>query len=217
MNYTGAIFPLNIWPLSQMVPPQVRPHHPEIIVSLGYGVTGGPNPQLSRATAQSMRLAVEWANKFPSAIIMFGNSSHTLHDGGKREEELKFQLLDILRFPRSRVVSVGPIDNSISEMRAVGDEMIHRLKVADWWPEEILLITVAVHHAADVWRRDPNINSVGRLSLQYVDDPGYQRDHILKNQQSGFRWLLANVMRTVAVISPLPLEWLAKRGVHKTA
>ncbi len=218
----GTIFPFWLWPLSHMIPKQVRPKNPLFIVSLGYGVTGGDRPRLARATAQSLLKAVNVARRFPHAFIIFGNSSHTLNDGGVLEEQLKYKMLDLLGFPHDHVISAGPIDNTVNEMRAIRDKMRTRLKELSH--VEVLLITVPIHGAVDVWQRDPMIKEIGRLSLQYVKDPGYQRDSILKNQRTALRWLVANVARNALIFlaclflgDKKGLDWVAKIGVHKVA
>jgi hypothetical protein len=201
------------WPFNQMIPVEIEPRDPKVIVSLGYGITEGPNPQLSEATKESLEIAIQWANHFPYAFVVFGNSSHTgLNDNGALEEQLKWKLVDELGFPRERVMSVGPITNTITEAEAV-----HKILVV---PEdtELLLITVAIHGAPFVYYQ---VFKKEWFSLQYIKDPGYQEDHALKNQKGAFRWLLATEIRNVLVLLfaafHIPLSPLAKIGVHKKA
>ena len=100
-----------------------KPIQPDVIVPLSYAML--PNA-LAFGTTQGIHAAYGWATQFPSAVVAFGNPSHCFPGSEIAEEREKMQLLQTLGLPEERIISGGPIQNTVTELRAVAAALKQR-------------------------------------------------------------------------------------------
>ena len=168
-----------------------KPIQPDVIVPLSYAML--PNA-LAFGTTQGIHAAYGWATQFPSAVVAFGNPSHCFPGSEIAEEREKMQLLQTLGLPEERIISGGPIQNTVTELRAVAAA----LKQRGIQPLEVLLVIESLHSRGGLYIAQ-RVFPGARISLKYSHATVWQPDHPFFFQQSRRNWFMANILRQVAL------------------
>jgi len=187
---------------------RVAPSNPDVIVPLDYAHS--KSGYISTMTRAGLVKATEALARYPEAVMVCGNSSHSYPGSEVKASLSKSRLLKEWTIPMDRVFDAGGIVNSVTEAFAIRTTL-HKNGIA---PKEILVITGPQHSrsALYIWQRVfPGV----RISLQHFVGPEWQPGHIFPSQRSGWVWARANVLRQVA-LRIMGLKWVAKRQ-HKPA
>jgi len=162
----------------------------DLIVPLGYGLDKLeelPDPSIKTLKAVA-RIAI-----LQGEVIAFASSNYFWAGSDEYENSLKIKYLLSLGVEKRVVVAKG-ITNSVTEARNILNSVIknnipHRriLVVCDW---------MHARGARIIWKK---IFPGSRILIVSVDGK-WDKHHVASLQQSSFRWLLACILRHVALI-----------------
>ena len=170
--------------------------NPEVIVPLSYAVKRNA---LTNGTRETLRTAIDYWEKFPTALLVFASSSHCFPGSEKTEERFKFEMLDQAVVSRESVLSCGPIVNTVTEAEAI----CRTLRETGKHLKNILLVTGIMHSRGVkyIWGKTlkkyfPDAKlAITVIPLEYE----YQKDHPLMLQRGPLRWIFANIARQVSL------------------
>src|SRR3989344_2980785 len=168
----------------------------DVIVALSYAVK---KDSLTDGTRETLKTAIEYVKRFPSALLVFANSSHCFLGSEKTEERFKLEMTYQAEIPRSSVISCGPIINTVTEAEAI----CRTLQRLEKQPKNILIITGTMHSrgARYIWSKMLKKYFPGaKLSVAVIPfEYEYQNDHPLVFQRGPIRWIFANIGRQLAL------------------
>ncbi len=174
-----------------------------LIVPLTYGTL---STHLTDGTKATTEIALQFLREVPRSYIMYCPCSHPHGDGGVYEKHYRSLVL----WRCSRYI-VGPMaDNTVDEALKIRDA----LKAKGLNPVTILLVSGEWHSrsARYVWGKvfpdcEILVTCIGHFKEVQVNHP-------LDNQRSVFRWIMANVLRHLA-LRILPLS-VVRRINHRS-
>ena len=171
---------------------ELNPWHPEVIVPLGYSTDRGG--RLSNATKAGLNYALYYAHEFPKSIVVFANDDICFLGSERRQQEQKLELIRNVRFDGNRVISVGPIQNTVTELMKV-KQALEEHGIA---PKELLLVTNRYHGASALYIATALWPGV-RIALRYSSGKVSQPDHELFFLRHEWTWILSNWIRYAAL------------------
>lgn len=171
-----------------------------MIVTFSYGVL--PD-RLADATKEGLLEALQYANRFPRAVVAFATCTHCFTGSEYVELGEKKKIIHEQSFPWSRVVVGAPVQNTVTELRAIKTALTKR----GVEPKEILLVVEAFHSRSARYITEKIFPGV-EISLVYSNTTGCQPDHPFSIQRHQWKYILVNVLRQIA-LRILGIEWMS--------
>lgn len=165
-----------------------EPITPDIIVPISYCAT---TQGLSRATRENMMRAIQYAKRFPDAVIAFCNADYVFAGAAEIERSEKKRLLRESSIPDASVKEAAVIANSVEEARA-----IQRCLTENRIPQQRIIVITGVMHAPSahlIWKR---VFPEAEIAIRCIPSAlEAQADHPIIAVRSSARWFAANVIR----------------------
>lgn len=171
----------------------VPPQNPDVIVPICYGTLP---ERLAEGTEATLNQAIVLAQKYPQAMIAFGNAAICFPGSEVVESREKRRLLSEAGIPLERLVEAPAIYNSVTEAREIKAELA-RNGIAT---QEIAIVAAEAHSRSVmyIYRR---VFPHTLLSLVLVPfEVEYQKDHTVTLQTGPWYWIVANVLRQTALM-----------------
>lgn len=181
---------------------EVPPHDPDVIIAICYGVL--PD-RLADGTLATLREAIRLADIFPRAVIAFGNAAICFDKSEIAEHKFKMAIIETEHFPQMRLVVAPRIYNTVTEAKEIKKE----LERSGIRAREIAIVAAEAHSRAVmyIYRR---IFPDTRMALVYIPfETEYQPDHTVTLQTGPWFWIVANILRQIA-LRVLGLERVGK-------
>jgi uncharacterized SAM-binding protein YcdF (DUF218 family) len=184
---------IKIWQVDALPTAEFKP---DVIVSLSYAVK---RDALTNGTRESLKSAMEYWKKFPSALLVFANTSHSFPGSEKTEEKFKFEIIEQAKIPRSSVISCEPIVNTVTEAETI----CRTLQQIEKPPKNILLVTGLLHSrgASYIWRKTlKKYFPEAKFAIAAIPPEfEYQKGHPLFFQRGPILWIIGNLLRQIAL------------------
>ncbi len=176
----------------------------DMIVPLTYGTL---NSCLTCGTASTNKIALQFAIILRHAYVMCCPCSRPHGDGGGYENAFRSS---ILRGLKSRLIVGQAVDNTVDEALMIRNA----LKAKGLNPVTILLVSGEWHSrsARYVWEKVFPDCEILVTCIGHFEE--VQENHPFDNQRSVFRWIIANVLRHLA-LRVLPLS-VVRRINHRS-
>ncbi len=170
---------------------EIPPRDPDVIVPLGYSMD---SRGLSKATKNGIHRALVCGRKFNHALVCMANDDICTVGTEGEQRRLKLEFVRDQHFDETRVISVGPIQNTVTELTMVKAALAERSVT----PREVLLICNR-HHGASALLIAYGLWSGVRISLKYSSGNVSQPDHELFLLRREWTWIVSNWIRYAAL------------------
>jgi hypothetical protein len=175
----------------------------DIIVGIGFSM--GMKGVLARGAASVFRQVVQRFEREPRAKVVFGVFNH---HRWFIDQKLKRRALQSCGVSTSRTIELGPVSSTIieaSSARQILDEKGIK-------PHNIVIVTGVSHSRTCymIWRKFFRSVRIEIMAIPIEDE--IDKDDVVINQRSGWRWFAVNVTRHV--IFWIVLLFFPNRGMR---